>query len=164
MRLEELETQISVMISAFHVKARKLSLVRDISSQYLIEDFGVIICAIDRKDYSIVDSAVEESFEGWRKVYIATTDDMNQKREELLWELMRSGYMKYVRFNYPHFFKNLIIMHDFGRKVIEKRLEVWGDKPKYKFMILDNKDARRLSSSYLLSTEPGFFDFMPEEE
>jgi hypothetical protein len=30
---------------------------------------------------------------------------------------------------------------DFGRKIIEKRLQIWGNKPKHKFLVEDNKSV-----------------------
>ena len=109
MSLGELEIQVQMMIQALRVKARKVSLIKNVSTQFLIEEFGTVVCAIERMEYKLVDSAVDDAFPGWRKVFVASSDDFNQKREELVWELMKSGYMRWIRFNYPHLFKNLIV-------------------------------------------------------
>lgn len=162
MSMDELEVQINMMFYALRVKAKKTSIVRGVSIQFLIEDFGVVVCAIDRLEYTIVDSAVDDNFPGWRKVYVTSEDDFNAKREELVWELMKSGYMRWLRFSYPQLFKNLIVMNNYGNKIIDHRLKIWNNQAKYKFMILDNIDAKKASATYILSTDPGFFDYMPE--
>jgi hypothetical protein len=52
-------------------------------------------------------------------------------------------------------------MGNFGRKIIEQRLKIWKDQPKYKFMIEDNKSALKYPANMILATEPAFFDYMP---
>ena len=55
-------------------------------------------------------------------------------------------------------------LRNLGRRIIEKRLEIWGDKPKYKFLVEDNKSVLQHGAMRELTTDPGFFDYMPEEE
>jgi len=150
------------MIHALRIKAKKISLIKGVSTQFVVEEFGTIICAIKRVEYTLVDAAVDDNFPGWRKVYITSSDDFNAKREELIWELMKSGYMRWIRFNYPQLFKNLIVMNNYGNKIIDQRLKIWNNQPKYKFMIEDNVEAKKVAATYILSADPGFFDFMPE--
>ena len=150
------------MIQALRLKAKKISLVKSVSSQFIIEEFGTIICAIDRMEYIVVDSAIDDNFPDWRKIFVSSGDDMNVKREELVWELMKSGYIRWLRFRYQQLFKNLIVMNNFGNKIIDQRLKIWNNKPKYKSMIEDNVQVKKLAATYIMSVDPGFFDYMPE--
>lgn len=95
-----------------------------------------------------------------RFVYIKPYDILQDKKMEVFWELMKSGYMHYLRIEYPRTFKDLIINRGWDRKIIEKRLELYNDKPRYQYLIQINKDALRESASYILSIDPGFFDFL----
>jgi hypothetical protein len=70
--------------------------------------------------------------------------------------------MKWIRLTYPRQFNKVIGLTDLGHKIIRKRLELWENKPKYKFLIEDNKDALLNSTSYVMALDPGFFDYMPE--
>jgi hypothetical protein len=98
-----------------------------------------------------------------RFVYIKPDDILQDKKMEVFWELMKSGYMHYLRIEYPRTFKDLIINRGWDRKIIEKRLELYNDKPRYQYLIQINKDALRESASYILSIDPGFFDFLNYE-
>lgn len=162
--LLNLETYLKELLTALRLKYKKAVVVKNISFQLLIEDFGVIISGIDRMEYIEVREAVNRHFPGWRDVYINTREVVYEKKEEILWELMRSGYMAYIRHNYPHQFNNLIVMEGFGNKIIRQRLDIWGNKPKYKWFVEEHKLALKESDTYILSMNPGFYDYMPETE
>jgi hypothetical protein len=162
MIMEELEDQIKIVLDTLRVSSRKISLIKDVSFQFVIDDFGVIISGINRADYKLVKEAVEGQFPGWRDIYFTTFDEVNQIKEDIIWELMKGGYMRWVRFTFPRQFNNLIAMEGFGKKIIKKRLEIYGDKPKYRFFVSDNEAALVDADSYILSIDPGFYDMMPE--
>jgi hypothetical protein len=161
MFLSELEFDIEEMLYALKLPYKKMSIVKDISVQYLIEDFGLIVCGIDRKDYSQIDSAVQNVFEGWKLFHITTRDVVTSKKDDLIWELMRAGYLTWIRQEFPSQFKNLIVGQNFNLKIINERLKVWNGEPRFKFFIEMNLAARSQSAGYILSLEPGFFDYMP---
>ena len=164
--MQQLEQEIALALNVFKVKHVKHELIKGISVQFMIEDFGVIICGINRTDYKLVDSIIDKSYEGWRKVYITTYDDMTKKKLDILWALMQSGYMEWLRSNVPeNAFRNLITRDNLARQIIEQRLKVYNNKPKYKFYIDNNKQllGSMIDVQYVLSMNPGFFDYMPEE-
>ena len=105
---------------------------------------------------------INAHFPGWRVVYVNTKEAVYERKEEVLWALMRSGYMSYIRNIYPRQFNNLIVTEGFGNKVIRQRLAIWGDKPKYKWLVEEDKAALKESDTYILSINPGFYDHMPE--
>lgn len=161
MLLNKLEYDIEGMLYALKLPYKKMSVVKDISVQYLIESFGLIVCGIDRKDYSQIDNAVQNVYEGWKLFHITTKDAVTYKKDELIWELMRAGYMTWIRQDFPRQFKNLITEQNFSLKIINERLRVWNNEPRFKFFTEMNLAAKNQSAGYILSLEPGFFDYMP---
>ena len=73
----------------------------------LSEDFGVVVSSINRIDYSSVKKVVNEKLPGYRDVYISTFDNLLKAKDDILWTLMQSGYMRLIRSNFPRQFNNL---------------------------------------------------------
>jgi hypothetical protein len=83
-----------------------------------------------------------------------------EKRDEIIWTLMRGGFMTYIRQNFPRQFTRLIA-DGFGDKIIKERLRRWADKPMYRFLIEEDIKAKEVPTTMVLSMEPAFFDYMP---
>jgi hypothetical protein len=162
MDIQELAPEITIMVAALHIPFKEVSLGSNLPKLTLIDLFGVVVVGIDRKDYSQVLNKVAASYPHYRCVFLTTTDNLLEKKDELLWDLMRSGYMRYIRYKFPHQFKNLISNTSMGRKIINERLKIWGDKAKFKFLVEENKNALLQSETYLTTIDPSFFDYMPE--
>lgn len=163
MDLKALKEEVISMLHGLSVRDYKnLALTHGTSYQFIIEEFGVVVCVLDVIDIVVVRNKVNELYKDWRIFYITTDDDLFYKKDELLYELMRCGYMKWIRLVYPRQFNQVVTLTDLGAKIMRKRLEIWNNKPKYKFLIEDNTDALNNSTSYVLSLDPGFFDYMPE--
>lgn len=161
MLLTELEYDIEEMLYAFKLVYKKMSVVKNISVQYLIEDFGLIVCGIDRKDYSNVNDAVQNVYEGWKLFHITTNESAVDKKDELIWELMRAGYMSWIRQSFPRQFKSLMLDQNFSLKIITERLRIWNNEPRFRFFVEQNLAAKNQATSYILSIDPGFYDYMP---
>lgn len=159
--LDELESEIITILRAFKVDFKKNNLVKHVSVQFIVEDFGLIICGVHRYEYTIVRDVVNDEYEGWSTLYVGTHDDLDKKRYDILWSLMRGGYLKHLRLNYPREFAAAITMEGLGQRIINQRLKIWRNRPKFKYLIEDNESAKKSAMSYLLSTEPSFFDYMP---
>lgn len=162
--LEKLEAELEATLKALKLKYKKRKLVNNYSVQFMLEEFGVVVCGLHAADYSNINNILLHTFGEWRLVYIALTDSFLDKKEELIWDLMRSGYIRNLRNNYPREFKAILQERDFGRQIITKRLKVWANKPKYKYLIEENKNALNYNISRLLILDPAFFDYMPEED
>jgi hypothetical protein len=160
----ELEAILEANLRALRVEYRKEYLIKDISVQFVVEKFGVIVCGINRMDYKLVDTAVGDQYEGWRIVYITTYDDMNEKRDEVLWAMMKSGYLMWLRHHLTTTqYRKLMFDSNIAHKVINKRLTMWEDDPKYRYLKeCDAFAAGQGRISEYLAKEPGFFDYMPE--
>jgi hypothetical protein len=161
--LISLDNDINTMLTAFRVRSSKGNIIKDISVQFIIKQFGLVISASDASNKDLIVNMISQNYDDWRVVYITTDDNIATKRDEVLWDLMRGGYMRWVRYEFPNQFKSLINEHNYSSKIINKRLELWGDSPKYSFMVEDNKEAMRVPSTVVFSQDPGFFDYMPEE-
>jgi hypothetical protein len=159
-KLIELEAEIEIILRSLRVGFKKTNTVKDVSVQFICEDFGVIVNAINRSDYVYINKITRENFPNYRYMYISTFDDLLEAKEELIWTLMQSGYMKFIRMNFIRQFTELVV-NGFGNKIIDERLKRWGDQPKFKFFVEENKEARQLPVTMVLATEPAFFDMMP---
>lgn len=164
MDLRELEDYIAIMLGQLRVAFKKFNIIRGISTQFIVEDFGLIICCINRVDYAQVNDMLIKNYPDWRLLYVTTNDDIATKKDEALWHLMRCGYMKWLRYTFPRQVKSIINgTESLGQKIIRERLRIWADKPKYKFLIEDNKAALVNGVIRELTSDPSFFDYMPEE-
>jgi hypothetical protein len=161
MKIEELEIDIGNMLAALHLQYKQASIGSYLPNIFLIDDFGIIVAGIEAKDYTQMLSKLTSTYEGYKFFFIVTSDSMLEKKEEFIWELMRCGYIRHIRKSYSRQFNNLILS-GFGRKVIKERLRLWDDKPQYKYLIEENELALKTPETYLLSADPAFFDFMPE--
>jgi len=159
-KLIELEAEIEIILRSLRVTFKKVNLVKEVSVQLICEDFGVIVNAINRSDYAYINKITMENFPNYRYIYISTFDDLLEAKEEIIWTLMQSGYMKFIRTKFERQFKNLM-MSGFGNKIIDERLKRWGDQPKFKFFVEENKEARQLPVNMVLAPDPAFFDMMP---
>ncbi len=161
--LNTLEVELEAIVSSLHVQYKKQQLLNEFSVQFLIEDFGVLLCGLHAADYSTLKDTVDRLFPSYRVVYVAVADSLLDKKEEIIWELVRSGYIRQIRLLYPTQFKNLLLNQDFGKQIINKRLKVWGDRAAYRYYVSENKEALNCNVNYLLTVDPSFFDYMPEE-
>lgn len=161
--IDKVEGIIIPILQTLRVKYVVVNLTQQPESiQFIIEDYGTIVSGFDKIDYSYVNSRIDKAFPGYRKVFVDVGDDQLEKKDEIIWALMCGGYMRWLRFEFPRQFNNLIVMENFGNKIVAERLKRWNDKPMYKFYIDDSKEADKNAASYILSIDPGFFDYMPE--
>ena len=164
MDLQEIESHIVIMLKTLLLNSKKISILKNVSIAFLIEDFGTIVCGINRTDYSQVEMILEEKFKGWRRVYITTQDDVVKKKYDVVWELMRGGYMKWLRTTYQRKLKNILIgVDDLGGKILKERLRIWAGRAKYRYLIEDTESVLKYGMFRELAHDPGFFDHMPEE-
>lgn len=164
MELQELEAHIKVMLNNFMLSSKKMNILKNIAVAFLVDDFGIIVCGINRADYSQVESVLAEQFKNWRRVYITTQEDIVEKKYDVLWELMRCGYMKWLRTTYPRQLKNTLTgTENLATKILNERLRIWANRSKYKYLIEDTESVLKYGLLRELAHDPGFFDYMPEE-
>jgi len=163
MTLEELETHIEIMLRAFKVSYKIERIIKNITFQFIVNDFGLIVSGIIGADQKLIASSVNQLFPNYRNIYISELDNLLEEKDRVLWALMQGGYISWLRSTYNRDFKNIITMQEFGKKIINQRLKIWAGKEKYKYLIEYNESALRQSATYMLSIDPSFYDYMPEE-
>lgn len=159
--LEDLIDDINIMLSTLRVPYKKVLLDNRSTSAFEIKDLGVAVACIFPEDYSFILDKLQLKFNNYRYIFITTSDNLFEKKDAIIWEFMRSGYIRFIRLNYQRQF-NELIQQGFGRKIIQERLRLWGNQAKYKYLIEENKRFLDLPTSYILNSDPAFFDFMPE--
>lgn len=164
MNIEALATEVDVILKALFL-TYKLDFTTDKTSFFItIPMFGVVINGLYSTDYKLTNDNIDTKFKGYRVIHVTNEDLLHEWKISLIWALMRSGYLRYIRSKYGKQFKSLIIEQDFARQIVTERLRVWADKPKYTWLINENKEALTMSATYILSVDPAFYDMMPEEE
>jgi len=163
MEMQELEDRVGVMLTHLFVDYKIVNVMKGMSVQFIIEDFGTIVSCVNRLDYKQVQDKLTTDYNGWRVVYISTQDDLDEARYEVLWALMRSGYMRWLRMAYPRQMKNVLMgIDNLGARIIKERLRLWADKPRNSFWINENEYVLANGILQEYSRDPGFFDYMPE--
>lgn len=152
---------VGVMLGALKVSYNIANIIKNRTTQYIIEDFGVVVSVINTGDYVLVDDQLDVMLKGYRKIFIADTDSLEKKRYEIIWDLMRSGYIKWLRDTYASQFPTLLEAGNLGNLIIDERLFIWDNKPMYKYLIQDNLEAKKVGFRRVLSQDPSFFDYMP---
>lgn len=161
MSLRRTTIDVAAILGALRVPYDVASVYKNITVQYIIKSFGVVISVINSSDYGAISGKVNETFSGYRHIYISANDNISDKRYEIIWELMRSGYMRWIRQVYGAQFPNILETDNLGGRIIEERLRVWNNQPKHLFLINDNLLAQQVGFRRILAEDPAFFDYMP---
>lgn len=125
---------------------------KDGGAIFTITDFGVQV--VFNMPY------FKPDHKNWWIVLIELEDDLEEKRMDTLWQLVRGGYFNYLRVEFPNTFKKMLSQHNYDKLMIKKRLDIFENKPKYKYFKEINTIAEHNSSIFTMSTDPGFFDFL----
>ncbi len=106
------------------------------------------------------------AYEGWDIVEVNlekyTLNPLEFGRD-FMWLLVSKGYMAYLRgpeTGNEMIFRRFLITEGWAVRIIDKRLELYKDEPRHRFMIAHNKRLRKLSISYILTYYPDFFDYL----
>lgn len=128
---------------------------RDDFAVFEVPDYGArIIWSIE---------GYEEDSEEWNVLVIYPQHNPREVREKIIWLLAKGGFFHFLRLEYPNTFKQMLAGRsgeDWHQKIIKKRLEFFGNKPKYKYFREMNLDYLRESSTVVLSLDPGFYDIV----
>lgn len=161
MSLKRTIYDVGVVLGALKVPYNITSIIKNITTQFIVEEFGVVINVMNAADYSLINERVNELFKDYRILFVSDKEAISEKRYEILWAMMKSGYMKWLRLNYSAQFVNILETDNLGNRIIDERLAIWDNKPKYRYYIQDNEDAKEVGFRRVLSRDPSFFDYMP---
>ena len=161
MLFDELTIEIELTLRLLRLQTNVEKYLSGKLKVYTIPMFGVRVYGISN---FMQKELQEASLDNSNRVFIVTTtDDIKKKKDLFIWELMKSGYLRWLRLTYPRQFKDLVVTQNFGNKIIKRRLELWGNKEKFKFLVEENK-LYKSAIGYALSLDASFFDMIPEIE
>lgn len=121
----------------------------------IVEDFGVVLRFNRRQPMP--------AYDGWDIVDVSLDKyEINPLEfgRNFMFLMVSKGYMAYLRGENVTVFRHFLISEGWGLRIIDKRLELYNNQPKHKFMIEHNKRLRKLSISYILTYFPDFFDYL----
>lgn len=124
-------------------------------ASFLVEEFGLKVVWSLPYFY--------EQEDDWNVIVVKPTQMLNEVRENIIWGLAEGGFFHYLRMNFPNTFYKMLAGRegeDWHKKIINRRLAKYGDRPEYNYHKQLNKDALPESSTMLLSMDPGFYDII----
>jgi hypothetical protein len=86
--------------------------------------------------------------------------EVSRAKEKIVWALVEGGYFHYLRHNFKNTFHKILTFEGWDKKFIEERMRRYKDLPQYNYLREISNDAKQESSTFILSIDPGFFDFM----
>ena len=143
----------TVLKGQFKLKVRRIidKAVKEIVALEVI-DFGILITKessiTDEKNYRCIYVNGDKLDE---QVYVASLN------KEILWELIKAGYLRKLRLEHPGAFKAMIVGAGWGLKIIDKRLSELENRPRNRFEISMNEEYKKNFTRSFME-DPGFFD------
>jgi hypothetical protein len=126
------------------------------SAIFTVTKFGAKIVYLDGQEFD------GKILDGWNVVYVHPDFDVIKSKERIVWGLVKGGYFHYLRNNYKKTFHHMISNEGWGRRIIQERLKRQKELPKHVYFAELNNDALRAAETWVMSQDPGFFDFMEE--
>ena len=154
MNVEEVVQMLFVLVSQFNISYKQQNIGK--SAIFEIQKFGVKIVYLDGQEFD------KRVLDGWYVAWIHPDYDLKEAREKIVWALVRGGYFHYLRTAYKKTFGSMISSQGWDRLLIEYRMKLFKNEPKYAYQREINEDAIKMSPSYLMSLDPGFFDWLVE--
>jgi hypothetical protein len=155
MTADEVMQILNVLLFQFNIPFDKHDYQK--SSIFTVSKFGLKIVYLDGQTFD------NKVLSGWNIVYIHPDYTVLQTKEKIVWGLVKGGYFHYLRNNYNKTFKQMLFTENWGKFLIKERIRRYKELPKYNYFGEINKDALNESEMWILSRDPGFFDFMLEE-
>lgn len=150
-----MDTQdVEQMVRSFNVNFNRVNY--EDGALFVIEEFGV----------QVIFNAPSLKYDAkkWWVTIIELTDDLEDKRMEVLWNMVRGGYFHYLRSEYPNTYRKMFSMFNYDKRLIDERLRIYGDKPKYNYFRQLNVGAKNRAANFIMATDPGFYDFLQMED
>ncbi len=142
------------MLSIYNIPFERLD-VGD-SAIFEVELFGVKIIYLDGQLFD------KKSLNGWHVAYVHLDYTIAKAREAVVWGLVKGGYFHYLRHKYTKTFKHMLVFEGWDKLMDKERKRLYKDMPRYNYIRDIMKGAEKEGSTYILSKDPGFFDFIVE--
>lgn len=102
------------------------------------------------KDWDIIDINLKE-----------VLDNQGLFTDELIWDLVAKGYFSYLRqarIGAYRTYRSLLFDFGWAQKIIQRRLEAWGDEPRHRYKIEQNKFVLTQPNTIIEQNYSDFFD------
>lgn len=123
-----------------------------------VDDFGMVFRFNQRQPMT--------AYAGWDIIDVDMKNYAAKERElgqEVMWYLIAKGYMAYLRGpenGNSQLFRHFLITEGWGQRIIDKRLELYNNEPKHRFMIEQTKRLQKMPIHYIVMHYPSFFDYL----
>jgi len=119
-----------------------------------VDHFGVKVIYLDGQTFD------KKILHGWHVAYVHPDYTILKAKETIVFGLMKGGYFHYLRHNYKNTFSKMMAFEGWDKMIENERKRIYKDHPKYNYIRGLMEDAKREGSTYVLSMDPGFFDFI----
>jgi hypothetical protein len=137
------------------------------STRYIyLSDFGIKIPILFSRDVKMSKSRDEKT--GIATVTYVVGSEIKQQEEfgiMLMMELIQAGFFRFIRHSpagdNERIYKELLIKHGWGMKILNTRLEVWENQPTRKFLYDFTKElVDNFSMPQIIAHYPDIFDYL----
>ena len=151
---DELDQILYVLLSQLNIAFNKQVIATNVI--YEVAKFGTKIVYMDGQHFD------KKILDGWNVAYIYPDFAMEESRLKIVWSLVRGGYFHYLRINYKKTFNHMMHSEGWDKALSEYRKKVYKNTPKYNYFRDSNEEGIRQSPGYMMSIDPGFYDFIME--
>lgn len=130
----------------------------EVSYYITVDDFGILL--------RIGNKQILAGYDGWDIIDVdLKAYELNpiQFGRDFMWLIISKGYMAYLRGvteRSSTLFRRLLIDEGWAYRIIDKRLELYKNEPRHKFMIDLNTQMRKQPVHFILTYYPTFFDYL----
>ncbi len=154
MDISELDQMLFLLLSQFNIPFNKTK--DGNGAVYTVDKFGTKIIFVDGQ---AIDTKLTKD---WNVAYIYPDFKMEITRQKIIWSLVRGGYFHYLRTNFKNTFNQMFNSQGWDKMIIDYRRKIYNKAPKYNYLKELNEDGATASSSYILSMDSGFYDWIIE--
>jgi len=154
MTVDEVNRILFVLLSHYNIKFEVHTVGK--SAIYEVPKFGTKIVFLDGQEFD------NKVLKNWHVAWVHPDYDAKKTREVIVFALVKGGYFHYLRNNYKNTFHRILTFEGWDKSLVKERLRKYGNKPKYNYFKEMNTDAKQESSTFVLSVDPGFYDFLTE--
>ena len=153
-KIEDIETVLYSLLTQFKVGYS----IEGYSNGNMIKvgGFGLKILFVTGAEFE------NKVLKDWRIVWVYPDFTLDEAKDKIIWGLVKGGYFHYLRMNYKRTFDQMFYFQNWGNRLAKYRKKIYKDLPKYNYLRELNNDAMGSPTSYVLSIDPGFYDWVFE--
>ena len=128
------------------------------SFHIIVEQFGIVLRFNKRQQMG--------SFDGWDVVDVDLQEyELNpiEFGRNLMWLLIAKGYFSFLRgpeTGNSKLFRHFLISEGWAQRIFDKRLQLYNNEPRHKYMIEQTKRLQKMPVHYTVMHYPSYFDFL----